>query len=427
MLFSMAARPHILFLSQCLPYPPQSGVRSRTFNVLRELQRAFDVTLLPFSRRNHQPTLAAREAARSALEQVSSGVARPVPVPAEESDLRWIWDHLRSLVTKRPYTYYQYHSARFRDQLRDTLRGAPPDLIHLDSPDLHRWLPELPEAPTTCTHHDIDPLLLRRRADHARNPLLSRYLRHQATLVEHLQRVLCPRFRANIVMSELDAERLRQLAPGSHTVVLPNGVDTDYFSPTPDVALVVGRIVFVGPTYQVANRDAAEYLVSDIFPRVSARCSTASLHLIGDCPQADQRRYNAQPGVSCWGHVPDVRPHVAEAMCSIVPIRVGGGTRVKILDSWAMGKAVVSTSAGCEGLDTVDGENILVRDTPAALADAVLEVLRNRSLQCRLGAAGRQTVEKMYGWHSVGRDLRRAYWRIMKGAALPTSPQQAGT
>jgi polysaccharide biosynthesis protein PslH len=409
----MATRPHLLFLSQCLPYPPHSGVRSRTFNVLRELQREFDVTLLSFSRRSHQPTLAAREAARSALEHVSSSVAIPVPVPAEQSDLRLLWDHLRSLVTKQPYTFYQYDSALFRDQLRSTLGGTSPDLIHLDSPDLHRWLPELPEVPTTCTHHDIDPLLLRRRADQTRNPLLSRYLRHQATLLEQLQRVLCPRFSANIVMSELDAERLRQLAPGSHTVVVPNGVDTDYFSPTPDVAPVVDRIVFLGPTYQVANRDAVEYLVADIFPRVRARCSTASLHLIGDCPQPDMMRYNTQPGVACLGHVPDVRPHVAEAMCSIVPIRVGGGTRVKILDSWAMGKAVVSTAAGCEGLDAVDGENILVRDTPAGLADAVMDVLRSRGLQCRLGAAGRRTVEETYAWRTVGRHLRRAYWRMM--------------
>jgi glycosyltransferase involved in cell wall biosynthesis len=100
-------------------------------------------------------------------------------------------------------------------------------------------------------------------------------------------------------------------------------------------------------------------------------------------------------------------------MCSIVPIRVGGGTRVKILDSWAMGKAVVSTATGCEGLDTVDGENILVRDTSAGLADALIDVLRSRGLQRRLGAAGRQTVEEKYTWRTVGQDLRRAYWRMM--------------
>jgi hypothetical protein len=132
---------------------------------------------------------------------------------------------------------------------------------------------------------------------------------------------------------------------------VPNGVDTDYFSPTPDVAPVVDRIVFLGPTYQVANRDAVEYLVAVIFPRVRARCSTASLHLIGDCPQPDKTRYNAQPGVACLGHVPDVRPHVAEAMCSIVPIRVGGGTRVKILDS-CNGEGRRLHCCRCEGLET---------------------------------------------------------------------------
>ena len=410
----MAARPHILFLSQCLPYPPHSGVRSRTFNVLLELQRDFDVTLLSFTRRDHHPTGADREAARSALQPLLSRVGLPAPVLAEQSGLRLIWDHLRSLLTQRPYTYYQYDSACFRSELRSNLGRAAPDLVHLDSPDLYGWLPELPEAPTTCTHHDIDPLLLRRRAARTWNPLLSMYIGHQAGLLEQLERTMCPRFNVNIVTSALDAERLGQLAPGSRTLVVPNGVDTAYFKPMPHIAAAVDRLVFVGPTSQVANRDAVEYLLSDIFPRVRARRPNASLHLIGHCSERDKTRYSAQTGVACLGQLPDVRPQLAEATCSVVPIRVGGGTRVKILDSWAMGRAVVSTSAGCEGLGAVDGENILVRDTPEGLADAVLEVLRDRSLRCRLGEIGRRTVEEKYGWHIVGRDLRRAYWGIMR-------------
>ena len=372
------------------------------------------MTLLSFSRRNHQPTRADRVAALRALEQLISSVAIPVSVPAERSRLRFMWDHLRSLLARRPYIYYEFQSALFRDQLRGALGRTPPDLVHLDSPDLYGWMPELPDVPITCTHHDIDPLLLRRRAARTRSAILSRYIVHQAGLLEQLERTLCPRFHTNIVMSELDAERLRNLAPGSRILVVPNGVDTDYFCPMPQVTPIADRMVFLGPTSQLANRDAVEYLLSDIFPRVRAHRSTASLQLIGDCPEPDKMRYNAQLGVACLGQVPDVRPHLAEAACSVVPIRVGGGTRVKILDSWAMGKAVVSTSAGCEGLAAVDGENILVRDTSEGVADAVLEVLHNRDLRCRLGAAGRQTVEEQYGWHTVGRGLRRAYGRMIR-------------
>jgi glycosyltransferase involved in cell wall biosynthesis len=410
----VTARPHILFLSQSLPYPPQSGVRSRTFNILRQLLQDFDITLLAFSRRNHQPTAADREAARTALQQGALRVASPVPLPAEQSRLRLLWDHLRSLLTQRPYTYYQYQSGAFREQLRKALARASPDLIHLDSPDLYGWLTDLPDAPTTCTHHDIDPLLLRRRAEQSRNAVLSRYVLHQASLLERLERTLCPRFTSNIMMSELDAERLRTLAPGSQTLVVPNGVDMDYFHPRPDVAPVADRLVFVGPTYQAANRDAVEHLVYDVFPIIRARRPTASLHLIGDCPPADKLRYDAQPGVASLGHVPDVRPHIAEAMCSVVPIRVGGGTRIKILDSWAMGKAVVSTSAGCEGLEARDGENILRRDTAAEFAAAVVQLLGDSELRCRLGTAGTQTVERKYAWRTVGRELRQAYWQMIR-------------
>jgi glycosyltransferase involved in cell wall biosynthesis len=414
----MTARPHILFLSQCLPYPPHSGVRSRTFNILRELEREFDVTLLAFTRRNHQPTATAREDAWRALEGTVSHVAAPVPVPAERSRLRFIWDHVRSCVSQEPYTYYEYDSGLFRQQLHSALSRTPPDLVHLDSADLYGWRSELAEAPSTCTHHDIDPLLLRRRAAQTRNMLFSRYLLHQANLVEALERRVCPTFGMNIVMSQLDAARLAQVAPGSPTCVVPNGVDIDYFRPTPNVRPSDDRVVFLGPTYQAANRDAVAYLLADIFPRVRSRRPTVALNLVGDCPDAEMTRYNAQPGVTCFGRVPDVRPHLAGAACSVVPIRVGGGTRLKILDSWAMGKAVVSTPAGCEGLNAVDGENVLVRDTPEGLADAILEVLGDRRLRGRLGAAGRRTVEELYSWRRVGTLLREIYWRLLQPAAV---------
>src|SRR5205807_8602089 len=110
-----------------------------------------------------------------------------------------------------------------------------------------------------------------------------------------------------------------------------------------------------------------------------------SLRLIGGTAPVDRARYDAVPGVTALGALPDIRPALAEARCCVVPIRIGGGTRLKILDAWAMGKAVVSTSIGCEGLEATDGENILIRDTPEAIADALLQVLRHARLRSPLG------------------------------------------
>jgi glycosyltransferase involved in cell wall biosynthesis len=121
--------------------------------------------------------------------------------------------------------------------------------------------------------------------------------------------------------------------------------------------------------------------------------------------------------VSCQGYVPDVRPHFAEASCTVVPLRVGGGTRLKILDAWSMGKAIVSTSIGCEGLENVDGENILIRDDPAEFAEAVVEVLRDDELRNRLGRNGRKTAEEIYAWPVVGRKMNALYQDLLAAPA----------
>ncbi len=411
----MAARPRLLVLAQCLPYPPHSGVATRTLHILKQLRLAFDIDLVAFSRAHHQPDPAARAAARSALLAAASFVAEPTPIPNDQSALRKLWDHLRSLVTGRAYTYYEYQSRTFADRLRTTLRTRAPDIVHLDSLDLHRWLPDLPRVPIACTHHDIEPDLLRRRAHRVDHPLVRRYLLLQANHAERVARVVCPQIALNVMMSSIDAQRLQALAPGAATAVVPNGTDTEYFQPN-GVKSVDGRVVFVGPTFSFPNRDAVGFLLQDIWPIVRTASCSASLQLIGRNPPADRARFDAEPGVSALGEVPDIRPALAEARCCAVPIRVGGGTRLKILDAWAMGKAIVSTSIGCEGLDAVDGQNILIRDAPDAFADAVLQVLSDGRLRARLERNARDTAVTTYSWSVVGRSIRSAYEELVGGS-----------
>jgi len=414
----MAARPHLLFLAQCLPYPPHTGVAARTFNVLKQLQEAYDIDLVAFYRINHQPDRSGLDAAREALGRVAGFVAEPTPIPNEHSGLRKLWDHVRSVFSGRVYTYYEYHSRVFAQRLRAVLRARAPDLVHVDSLDLHRWLPELPPVPIACTHHDIDSELLRSRALRLDQAVLRNYLRLQADRSERLTRQLCPGFALNVMMSKMDAGRLQALAPGAATLVVPNGTDTEYFRPN-GTKSVAGRVVFVGPTYNFPNRDAVEFLLEEIWPRIRAADRTTSLRLIGRNAPADQSRYAAESGVTPLGHVADVRPPLSEAGCCVVPIRVGGGTRLKILDAWAMGKAVVSTSIGCEGLNAVDGENILIRDTADAIADAVLQVLSDTTIRSRLERNGRRTAAETYSWHVVGHQIRSAYDALLARVAAP--------
>src|SRR5436190_11814818 len=210
------------------------------------------------------------------------------------------------------------------------------------------------------------------------------------------------------MMSEVDARILRTLAPGAATTVVPNGTDTEYFQPN-GTETVAGRVVFVGPTHSHPNRDAVEFLLEEIWPGVRAANRATSLRLVGGNAPPDRSRYDAVPGVTALGTLPDIRPALAEARCCVVPIRIGGGTRLKILDAWAMGKAVVSTSSGCEGLEVTDGEDILIHDAPDAIADAVLQVLHDGGLRSRLERNGRRLAVERYSWDLIGGQLRAAY------------------
>jgi glycosyltransferase involved in cell wall biosynthesis len=409
-------RDSVLVLSQCLPYPPHSGVANRTFNILVQLQREFDVHLVAFSRRNHQTDAAARKAAGQALAERLTAVYEPAPIPGEQSRVARITSHLRSVLSNRPYTLYEYRSGTFARSLDAALSSSGPSLVHMDSLDLYGWIPRLPPVPLAVTHHSVESDLLRARARRVTSMPLRRYLRHQARLVETIERQWCSRIGLNVMMSETDGEKLRTLAPGARTATVPNGVDIDYFTPQGGNRQP-GQILFLGPTYMYPNRDAVQWFLETMWEGVRQGVPNAELHLVGKNPTADRERFCGWRGVRCHGYVPDVRPHLAAATCSIVPIRVGGGTRLKILDSWAAGTAVVSTTVGCEGLEARDSHNILIRDDPRGFAEAVVQVLTDADLRRHLEGAGRATAESRYSWRVIGDGLLAAYQELLTGGA----------
>jgi glycosyltransferase involved in cell wall biosynthesis len=428
----MASQPHsgarrrILFLSQCLPFPPHSGVTRRTYHILHELQRQFDVTLVPFSRRVHQADAASVARGAAALREELSDVMDPVRIKSDYSLARKLGNHAWSVLSREPYIYQEYGDARFGQELQEGVARARPQLVHLDSLDLYRWLPFLPVVPTACTHHNLESELLRLQAAHLPNRVVRSYMKHQADLVEKVERRLCPRFDLNVMTSEVDEERLHALAPGARTTVIPNGVDVDFFRPGSPEHVVPGRVAFLGPTYMFPNRDAVDFFLAAMWPLIRGHIPESTFHIIGKNSVDEKARFESHPGVTCNGHVPDIRPHFAEAAVSIVPIRIGGGTRLKILDAWSMGKAVVSTSVGCEGLDTVDGRNILIRDEPTEFAAAVVDVLRDRHLRDSLGREARKTAEQRYAWRVVGRKLVSLYEDLLEVAARnPVSERAA--
>ena len=176
-------------------------------------------------------------------------------------------------------------------------------------------------------------------------------------------------------------------------------------------------MVFVGGTNWFPNRDALDFFCEQILPHVQAGGAHVPARWVGSASAEQRRSYRERYGVELTGYVDDVRPFMRDAACHIVPLRAGGGTRLKILNAWAMGMAVVSTSIGCEGLAVVDGENILIRDDPRDFANAVLEVLESEALRRRLGERGRATTERLYSWDVIGQDMIETYLRVAHGGS----------
>lgn len=403
-----ARRPRLLFLCQTLPYPPDSGVAIRTYNVLRLLAERFDVTTLCFYRWRGGAMETSLATSVAALERF--GEIHAFPIPQEHSQPRLLWDHARSLLTGRVYTHYVHASADFEARLREILSNRPPNLVHVDSLDLVRYLPMLSRWPVICVHHNVESALLARRAKIEPTRLKRAYVGHQARLMARTESLWCPRVQLNVCVSEEDAATLRARIPAGRYCVVPNGVDVESFVPG---ASDGHGLIFVGGTSWFPNLDALEYFATDILPLIRRRVPDVRVVWAGRATQEEMRRYRADHDIEMTGYVTDIRPYVHNAACYVVPLRVGGGTRLKILDGWAMGMPMVSTSVGAEGLATRDGENILLRDDPQGFADAVVTVLLDAALRAHLGRGARRTVEEIYDWDVIGRGMLAAYSALL--------------
>lgn len=405
-------RPRLLFLCQTLPFPPDGGVWIRTYHVLRILSQGFDITALCFERsgragRDGQIDL---ETSRAALRKFAD--VDVFALPQRRCTLRFGWDHIRSLLLGRVYTRYVYDSASFRRRLRMLLASERFDVVHMDSLDLARYLPACCGVPVAVVHHDLESGLLRRRAEVEPNRWTRAYLRYQSRLMADVERYWCPRVDLNVVVSDHDRMALQHHAPGARVAVVPNGVDVGAFSPDHDAD--DGSIAYVGGTSPFPNLDALILFCTQMLPHLRHMLPDVPVRWVGRATADEQTYYRERHRVELTGYVDDPAPLMQSARCHIVPLRIGGGTRLKILNAWALGKPVVSTRIGCEGLAAVDGTNLLVRDDPIAFAVAVAVVFQDAALRRRLGEQGRLTAQRTYSWDVIGNRMLKSYSKLLE-------------
>jgi glycosyltransferase involved in cell wall biosynthesis len=225
-----------------------------------------------------------------------------------------------------------------------------------------------------------------------------------------------------VTVSENDRQTLLEYCPDAKIAIVPNGVDPDYFSPTNDKE-EPNSVIYVGGMTWFPNLDAMKYFSADIWPLIKREMPGASMKHVGKRAGLDpSRAISADPSIEFLGFVDDIRTEITKSAVYIVPLRIGGGTRLKIFDAMSMGKAIVSTSIGCEGIDVTDGHDIMIADTPDDFAQKVIQLMQDPDLRERLSRNARRSVEERFSWKKIAPRLEHTLTEAaaMKAQRLST-------
>ena len=399
----------ILLLTPSLPYPPIWGFGIRVYQLVRHLSRRHRVTLLTYGREGEGREAEAENVA--ALRAVGAEV-HVVPPPQPFGGKRGA--QALSLLSPRSYQTASLQSPAMQDALTRLLAGQAFDLIQVESSQMAGF-DFGGRVPLVLDEHNLEYELLYRLYQGERSP--GRRLYNWAEYVKFYreERACWRRADACLLTSGREREILRGQTPDKPAVVVPNGVDIEFYQPS-KALIEPGSLVFTGLMSYRPNIDGAAYFVEEVLPRIHRERPGVTLTIVGAGAGEEVERL-AGPRVVVTGAVPDTRTYFARAAAAVVPLRMGSGTRLKVLEGLAMGKPLVSTSVGCEGIHVRDGEHLLIADEPQALADAVLRVLADTALAETLGRQGRALVEREYGWAAITAQLEDFYAQVLAGRA----------
>ena len=383
----------------------------RTFHMIRALARRGPVTLLSFDR-------AEPGAVEAFKKHVGSGVrVRLVPGRRQYTP----WRLLRGLIGRLPIHVVVEESSAYREAVRQEIEASAPAIILCElvsMVDQLRGMTGLP--PVVIDTHNIDSLVLRRYSDTMQHFLRRHYARITSDKLARFERNAFATVDAVVVCSEVEASMLRATLPPERVWVVPNGADLARFSPS-GIAPVPGRLLFFGRLDYFPNRDAIEHFAQDILPEIRKAHPDVEFHVAGaGGDEALGALLQRVPGTVFHGRVEDLGALVQTAAVVVVPLRSGGGTRLKILEALAAGRPLGSTTVGAEGLDLSEGVDLLVADAPTTFAAAVVQLLDNPSAALDIGANGRAAVQRRYDWQQIETSVAEQLGVISSNRGVPT-------
>ena len=407
-----SSRLSVLLVSPMAPSPPRFGAQARTHGLLTYLAKDHDLTALVLHDDDETPALSG-PAMRAYCREVTF-----VRNPNGATGWRRRALQLRSWLSSRSYQRHLFAVPAFQAALDRALGGRRFDVVFVNLPYLAHYRlrhgqPGTPEPAVVIDSHDVGYDLARQIAASAVS--FGRRLHAKLNWRKLAKEELGAYNAADgvCVCSTADQKRLAADAPSANTFVIPNAADVEHLQPRASDPPPDGRtVLFFGLLSTVPNVDGVLFFLREIWPLVAAGNPDARFVVVGANP-APEILAHAGPRVTIVGPVDDLRPHLSAAAVIAVPLRLGSGTRLKILEAWAMGRPVVSTSLGAEGLEGVAGQHLLIADDPAEFARAVLRVLAEPELAQSLGRAGRALAAERYSWHSAARSLETFFKQIL--------------
>lgn len=398
----------VLVVSPWYPWPPFDGGSIRVLETLRHLARRHRVSLLASVGRAEE----AEDGGdlRDICEHVETSVLSPRAWPT-------VRRLARGVLGRMPVITSFYHDSRLAERLRQSTARGGYDVVQVEFSYAAPYVRAVDPgcgARTVLTMHNVESLRFDREADLSLRADRRLAAAWDRAFHRHWEKRAVLGFDGVVAVSEPERAWVLEQAPGAAVELVPNGVDTNHFRPeTPADSAAPPSIVFTGAMHYPPNVDAALWFCERIWPQLRRRVPDLRFEIVGRDPDPRVAALGEMPGVVVTGSVPDIRPYLARARCVVVPLRSGGGTRLKILEAMAMARPVVSTALGAEGLAIEPGHDILIADETDDFVERVLDLLGSTETAALLGQAGRQLVENHYDWGRCLEGLDRLYDRLL--------------
>lgn len=399
----------ILWLKTELLHPIDKGGKIRTYNMLRELKREHEITYLTLDDGSD-------ETARSLAAEYCHDLVRIPHRTRPKFSPGFYAELATNLVSPLPYFMKKYESAEMRRAIGELARANRFDVIVCDFLQPSINLPDNLPVGLVLFQHNVEAMIWKRHYEVQANPIKKAYLKKQWHKAVAYERTASRRFDLVVAVSKDDADSIRREYEVENVVDIPTGVDIDYFQPAADAVVRPNSLVFTGSMDWLPNEDAMQYFTKEILPLIKERIPDLLLTIVGRDPYPSLVELSKRdPTVVVTGRVADVRSYIESASVFIVPLRIGGGTRLKIYEAMAMERPVVSTSIGAEGLPLKSGEQILIADTPAAFANSVISLLADPQGAKELGRRAANAVREQFGWARVTERFAEACETTLEG------------